>query len=99
MENLAIKDIAQIDHRTLGIIWSDEKVSRYDVVNLRRKCPCASCIDEWTRENKLKPEDIKDDVRPMQVQSVGRYALNIKFSDGHSTGIYTYKMLRDLPSP
>jgi DUF971 family protein len=29
---------------------------------------------------------------------VGRYAYNLVFSDGHSTGIYTLKFLRELPN-
>ena len=53
-----VKDIAQIDARTLGILWTDGKSDAFDVVELRRKCPCAVCIDEWTRVPKLKPEDV-----------------------------------------
>jgi DUF971 family protein len=91
-----VKSISQIDGRTLGITWTDDKASRFDVVDLRRKCPCASCIDEWTHEQILKPETVQDSVRPMKVDSVGQYALSIQFSDGHKTGIYTFAMLRKL---
>jgi DUF971 family protein len=30
------------------------------------------------------------------VSVVGRYALNYHFSDGHNTGIFSFKYLRDL---
>ena len=63
---------------------------------LRKKCPCAFCVDEWVEKPILKEEDVKDDVRPVSIDSVGRYAMSIKFSDGHSTGIYTFKYLRGL---
>jgi DUF971 family protein len=95
MENLGVKSIKQMNDRTLGITWSDNKETLFDVVELRRLCPCALCIDEWTREKKLKDGDVKDDVRPVKIDSVGRYAIGIKFNDGHSTGIYTYQMLRN----
>jgi DUF971 family protein len=29
---------------------------------------------------------------------VGRYAYHIVWSDGHDTGIYTLKMLREMPT-
>lgn len=96
MENIRVKDIGQIDARTLGIQWTDGRRDALDVVMLRRKCPCAVCIDEWTREQRLKPSDVPDTVRPLHIESVGSYALKIEFTDGHSTGIYTFPMLRSL---
>lgn len=91
-----VKAIGQVDDRTLGITWTDGKQSTYDVVQLRRRCPCATCIDEWTHEPLLKPEQIPESVRPIKVESVGQYALTIHFSDGHKTGIYTFSALRKM---
>ena len=91
-----VKKIWQQDARTLGIVWTDDRNTLFDVVELRRRCPCAACIDEWTREQRLKTQDVNDDVRPVRIESVGRYALTIRFNDGHSTGIYTFKTLREL---
>ena len=91
-----VKSINQLDGRTLGITWTDNQSSKFDMVSLRRKCPCATCIDEWTHEPILKPESIAETVRPLKVESVGQYALNVQFSDGHKTGIYTFAMLRKL---
>ena len=96
MENIRVKDIAQVDAKTLAITWTDGRKNLFDVVLLRRSCPCATCIDEWTRAQRLKPTDIADTVRPVRIDSVGSYALKIEFSDGHSTGIYTFPMLRNL---
>jgi DUF971 family protein len=93
---IRIKKIDQKDERTLRILWTDDKESQFDVVYLRRKCPCATCIDEWTHEPILRPEQIPDSIRPLKVESVGQYALTIQFSDGHKTGIYTFSMLRRL---
>jgi len=97
-DTINVKSIKQIDDRTLGITWTDDTSNTWDVVELRRKCPCALCIDEWTHERKLDPAKVAETTRPVKINSVGLYALSIQFSDGHGTGIYTFKLLRDLAS-
>jgi DUF971 family protein len=96
MDTIRVKNIWQHDPRTLGIEWTDDKKSLFDVVDLRRRCPCAVCVDEWTNQRILKPEQVSDEIRPTKISSVGRYALKIEFNDGHGTGIYTFEMLRSL---
>lgn len=96
MENVRVQEISQQDQRTLSILWTDGQRSTLDVVMLRKKCPCAACIDEWSHEPRVNPDDIPDTVRPIKVESVGAYALTIHFNDGHKTGIYTFKYLREL---
>lgn len=95
-EDIRVQKIWQKSDRSLAVAWTDGQESEFDVVQLRRLCPCAVCIDEFTHERKLRPEDVAESVRPIRIESVGRYALNIKFNDGHGTGIYTFQMLRDL---
>ncbi len=93
---LAIKEIWQVDERTLGVLWTDQKESRFDVVDLRKQCPCAVCTDEMTGKRKLVLTSIPETVRPVLIKSVGRYALSIRFGDGHDTGIYTFEYLKRL---
>ena len=97
-DTVHVKEIKQVDNRTLGITWTDNTSNSWDVVELRRNCPCALCIDEWTHEKRLDPTKVAETVRPIRVNSVGQYALSIQFSDGHNTGIYTFKLLRSLSS-
>jgi DUF971 family protein len=78
------------------IKWSDDSETRYAAPRLRRACPCATCINEWTGEKILKDENISEDISFTHVSIVGRYALNFHFSDGHNTGIFSFKYLRDL---
>ncbi len=80
----------------ISISWSDGEETRYEASDLRRKCPCAGCVNEWTGEPMLKPETIADDLNFKNIAVVGRYALNFNFSDGHDTGIYSFKYLREL---
>ena len=68
----------------------------YDVRALRLACGCASCIDEWTGEERLDPESVPEDVHPLRIEPVGRYAIQIEWSDGHSSGIYPFRRLREL---
>jgi len=82
--------------QTLGVRWSDHHTSIYNVRNLRLACRCAYCVDEWTHEKRIKEENIPDDVRPEKIDSVGRYAFKIQWSDGHDTGIYPFANLRKL---
>lgn len=89
-------DIRQADDTTLEIDWSDGVQSKYNVFNLRTACPCANCIDELTGKLLLDPENIDPNVKPKGLVSVGNYAIQIAWSDGHDTGIYTWKRLRAL---
>ena len=90
------REISQESNTHLRISWADEKVCDYEAVRLRRACPCAQCVNEWTGERTLKPGAISDEVEIKDVSIVGRYALNFRWSDGHETGIYSFQYLRDL---
>jgi ATP-binding protein involved in chromosome partitioning len=80
----------------ISIVWSDDAETKYNASELRRKCPCASCVNEWTGEKILRDETIPGDLNIKHTSIVGRYALNFHFSDGHETGIFTFKYLREL---
>ncbi|MDG2050613.1 MAG: DUF971 domain-containing protein [Myxococcota bacterium] len=80
----------------LSIVWRDGVESLFAVRELRLFCACAHCVDEWTGEYKLDPESVPEDVRPTRIKGVGRYAIQIDWSDGHGTGIYAFDRLREL---
>ena len=90
------RQIMQEGQAGLRIAWADGRDCLYDAPDLRRVCPCAQCVNEWTGERMLKPETIPDDLTIRDVELVGRYALNFKWSDGHETGIYSFRYLREL---
>ena len=37
-----------------------------------------------------------EDVHPLRISTVGRYAIQIEWSDGHGSGIYPFSRLREL---
>ncbi len=82
----------------LNILWADGTHSRYDFYPLRCLCVCAACVHEVTGEKLLDEAKIPKDIRPLASEYVGNYALGITWSDQHSTGLYTFKRLReDIP--
>ena len=89
-------EIAQKGARELMIRWADGAESVYEVRALRIACCCAACVDEWSGENRLDPDSVPADIHPIQIEPVGRYAIQIEWSDGHSTGIYPFEKLRAL---
>ena len=90
------REISQESDSLLRITWADGKVCQYTAASLRRACPCAQCVNEWTGERTLKPETVAEDVEINDLAIVGRYALNFRWSDRHETGIYSFQYLRDL---
>jgi ATP-binding protein involved in chromosome partitioning len=84
------------DPRTLSILWEDGHRDDLDVRDLRLACRCAVCIEEMTGEKLLDPKTIASDVSPRKIVSIGNYAIQFDWSDGHNTGIYSFKDLRAL---
>jgi DUF971 family protein len=88
-----------ITRRDDGILieWdSDGHQGFYVARDLRLACPCAGCVEEMTGQALLDPGKIAADIRPLSVALVGAYGLRVQWSDGHSTGIYTYDHLLRL---
>jgi DUF971 family protein len=95
----------------LDIVWSDGHASHYDFPFLRENCPCATCNDERAKKESLAEASpafassaalpmYKPKPRATAATQVGNYAIQISFSDGHSTGIYSYDHLRSIcPCP
>ena len=70
--------------------------SRYPFELLRNHCPCAVCVDEWTGKRKKLILLLPSDFRPLGINPVGNYAIQVSWSDGHNTGIYSFSSLREL---
>jgi len=100
--NDAITPTAIRQHGKFGLFvtWADGHESLYAVRELRLACQCAMCVHEVTRVPILDPKTVPEDVRPKEIASVGRYGIQITWSDGHKTGITTFRALRSMcPCP
>lgn len=88
----------------LTIAWSDGVVSRYPIAHLRRFSPAADArlLREAMKKNPLtvlpasRSAGASKPLRAEAVEPVGAYAIRIRFSDGHSTGLYTWEYLRSI---
>jgi ATP-binding protein involved in chromosome partitioning len=82
--------------RTLSLLWEDGQHHEFDVRDLRLACQCALCVEEMSGRPLLEPSSVRPDVAPVTISSVGTYGITVKWSDGHSTGIYAFEGLREL---
>jgi ATP-binding protein involved in chromosome partitioning len=93
--SLVPKEIVE-GKKAFRIVWSDGHESEYPFDYLRNNCPCALCVDEWTGKRKFVALLLPPDFRPKGLDQVGNYAVQITWSDGHSTGVYSFRRLREL---
>ena len=87
--------ITKSDPSKVEIEWSDGRVSRFSAAELRGMCPCAQCVNEVTGVRMHDPGSVPADLTQADVRLVGNYAIAVRFGDGHETGIYTFRMLRE----
>ena len=74
----------------LAVAWDDGHVSVFPLDYLRSWCPCAGCQghDPVAHYLDLHGQDLT------HLEGVGNYALGLTWADGHSTGIYSFRMMR-----
>ena len=87
------------DRRTLTLTWNDGRVTESTGRELRGLCPCAACVDEFTRVRRHAPTKVPGGTTIENISPVGNYAIALTFSDGHGTGIFTWEMLRQNTRP
>ena len=63
---------------------------------LRGRCPCASCVDEFTGIRVVDIPDVPIAITPTDVRFSGNYALKIVWNDRHDTGLFTWEYLELL---
>lgn len=76
-------------------VWEDEREDVWTARALRLRCTCAYCQSESTGERLLDPATVAESIIVNTMDLVGNYGVAIGFSDGHTTGIYRFKLLRE----
>ncbi len=89
------------DESRVDIAWADGHASSYPFAGLRGICPCVECRGgHGNMGQPVGPFSMEESpaagVGLSGVEMAGSYALRIQWSDGHSTGIYTWPFLRSL---
>jgi DUF971 family protein len=87
--------------RGLTIRWQDGRESFYPTRLLRRASPSADAkaLREEMSRNPLTVLPAARADGPLTIadaELVGNYAVRLRFSDGHSTGIYSWAYLRSI---
>jgi DUF971 family protein len=96
--NTEPEHIAISKSKGIRIDWKDGHHSEYSLEYLRHHCPCAQCAAAHGSEpaaanpfQLYRPAPKIEDVEP-----VGRYAIRLRWNDGHNTGIYSFEHLRSI---
>lgn len=84
----------------LAIKWEDGTENFITLEKLRRSCPCAGCKGEVdimgnVYKNPEKPL-LAASFRLVRIDPVGGYAVQPVWSDGHSSGIYSFEYLHRI---
>lgn len=96
--------IAISKSKGIKIDWKGGHRSEYTLAYLRDECPCATCTGAHgtvpEKSNYSQPAELfpmyKPTLKMVTVEPVGSYAIRIDWSDGHSTGIYSFDHLRRI---
>ena len=96
--------------KQLEIDWADGKRCVYSLSRLRSLCPCAQC--KLTRDGQdphslmqqdkprsrlaILPGNYTGDLRVIEAEMIGNYAIRIDWSDEHGSGIYSFQYLREI---
>ena len=95
-------DMEQIGNE-LAIKWEDHSETFISLERLRRACPCAGCKGEVDVMGQLNkgPEIVLSPAsfRLQKITSVGGYAIQPVWADGHAFGLYPFDLLRRLTEP
>ncbi|WP_084396355.1 gamma-butyrobetaine hydroxylase-like domain-containing protein [Henriciella aquimarina] len=85
----------QRSNRVLRVSFEDD--ARFDIPfrRLREESPSAEVRGHGAGPRPPQPP-VPEDIQVVKADPVGRYAVRIHFSDGHSSGLYTWKLLREL---
>lgn len=99
--------LTKTDDRCLEVRWSNETTHRISFRNLRRGCRCAHCLEQEKETSSSQTDGSPKlsnalpvlsaaEARPLDIESMqpaGNYGYKVRFSDGHSSGIYSFELL------
>ena len=80
----------------IQVAWPDGTTTKVANKALRVSCQCALCINEYTNEPILDPDTVPEAIEVEEIQPLGNYAVAISWSDGHSSGIFSWDHLRNI---
>lgn len=82
--------------RQMEIDWADGHRSLLPHAVLRGYCPCAHCQGHEGPITYTPQDESTGALELVDLEEVGNYALRLAWGDGHGTGIYSFRFLREL---
>ena len=80
--------------KILKVTFDDGQSFNIPYALLRKRSPSADKGQK--KQQNFETPDAQDDIDVLSAEPVGRYAVTVIFSDGHSTGIYSWGHLYEL---
>ena len=83
----------------IALAWNDGKETYLSLEDLRRACPCANCQGEPDALGRVVRPKVQHGPKAFDLtgwENIGGYAIQFRWGDGHSTGLYSYEYLRNL---
>ncbi len=80
--------------RVVEVAFADGRRYALDFEYLRTQSPSAEVQGHGHGQDVL--QIAKENVDVVAIEPVGRYAIKIVFSDGHDSGLYSWRYLREL---
>jgi len=96
--NLTLQKVVVIGGE-LALSFTDGDEAYLPLALLRRACPCASCQGEPDAMGRVLRPVVDHGPRAFELQkfeTVGGYAIQLYWADGHSSGIFSYSYLKKL---
>ena len=101
---IIVRQMRPIDLQQIGtelaIKWDDGTESFVALEKLRQACPCAGCKGEVDVMGNLHigpPKALRAESFQLRgISHVGGYAIQPQWADGHSSGLYSFEMLKQL---
>ncbi len=75
------------------VVFGDGLGARFDLVELRRMCPCAGCHGA---RDQGREAFTGETITVIDAELHGNWAISIRWSDGHDTGMFAWTYLRAL---
>lgn len=83
----------------LAIVWNDGTETYLRLEFLRRHCPCAGCGGEPDVLGNVERPSVTyspASFRLRRFETIGGYAVQPTWEDGHGSGLYTFPYLKQL---
>ncbi len=90
--NSILKDDSR---RVLIVKWKDGATAEIPYARLRDACPCAECTNLHGDADPLRLK-LAPNTNLLAIDYVGNYAVQPRWGDGHSAGLFTWNYLREL---